>query len=132
MKFSWVKYLLLAMFAFWATGTAKFAHEQLEHHGKDLSVADADDDDDDDDSSFALGTTQPVPSAAHPQHQTPAPHHPCPICQMLAGMVLDKSVPPVLPTPGTQLISTLILFDRVAPTLHACFVLSARGPPTIV
>ncbi len=62
MKSFWLRFLLLLTFAFWATGTAKYAHEQLEHHGKDASI-DGDDDDDD----------LPAPTAVA---QTPSPTTP--------------------------------------------------------
>lgn len=124
MKCCWLKLLLLATFAFWASGAAKFAHEALEHHGLDASV----DDDDDGGSPTATLSSGQAPLSPQPASPVP-PKKPCPICQMLAAMVVDRSAPPVIPTLSTLLIETLVLSDRVAPNIHACFVLSARGPP---
>ena len=125
MKFTWLKYLLLSTFVFWATGAAKYTHEALEHHGQDASV---DDGDDDDDSSSLVAATPANPSTPGPTH--PA-KHPCPVCQMLAGMVVDRSTPPALPTDYSPLVETLAVSDHIAPIVQACFVKSARDPPAI-
>jgi hypothetical protein len=126
MKLYWLRFLLLSTFVFWATGAAKYTHEALEHHGRDASV---DDGDDDDDSSPPLiaAATPVAPVSQH--HSHPPAKHPCPICQMLAAMVVAHTAPPALPPQSTRLISTLILSDRVAPIVHTCLTHSARGPP---
>lgn len=129
MKSYWLKLLLLATFAYWASGAAKYVHEALEHHGRDASL---DDDDDDDDGGPAIAAVSSGPAAAATHGSLPAPAKkkiPCPVCQMLAAMVLDRTAPPVIYTCSTQLVDILVLSDRVAPVLHACFALSARGPP---
>jgi hypothetical protein len=112
MKPFWLRFLLLATFVFWATGTAKYAHEQLEHHGRDASV------DDDDDG-------QPSKS------QTPTQHHPCPVCEMLGAMTAHPSAPPAVPQLSTECIAILIVADRQAPDLFARFTPPARGPPVV-
>jgi|SRR5271170_1157432 len=122
MKPYWLRLLLLATFAFWATGTAKYAHEQLEHHGKDASV---DDDDDDDDSPAPAAVAQSAP----PPKDQPKSHHPCPVCQMLAAMTVDRSTPPPLPQISTECIAILVVADWHAPALFARFTPPARGPP---
>lgn len=123
MKFAWLKLLLLFTFALWASGTAKYAHEQIEHHGKDLSAIGVDDDDDDD-SAVA---------ATPPSHDQPTHHqqHHCPVCEMLAAMSVDKSTPPVLPKITSECIALLVVADRLAPVLSAYFTLPARGPPAL-
>jgi hypothetical protein len=121
MKSLWLKFLLLGTFALWATGMAKYAHEQLEHHGKDLSSV-VNDDDDDDSSSQPPAQQQDQPK----QHS----HH-CPVCEMLAGMTVDQSAPPALPPVSTECVATLVDLDRSAPVLEAHFSLPARGPPVI-
>jgi hypothetical protein len=127
MKPFWLRLLLLLTFAFWATGTAKYAHEQLEHHGKDASI-DGDDDDDDLPASPTPAVAQAIPTTT-PQTQPPKSHHPCPVCQMLAAMTIDRSVPPALPQASTQCIAILAVADWHAPALFARFTLPARGPP---
>jgi hypothetical protein len=124
MKLYWLRLLLLSTFAFWATGAAKYTHEALEHHGRDASV----DDDDDDDSSAPLAAiTQPP---VDPSHQQPVKQkHACPVCQMLAGMVADRSAPPTLPPLVGPLIETLVISDHIAPVVQIRFTASARGPP---
>jgi hypothetical protein len=124
MKFTWLKLLLLGTFAFWASGTAKYTHEQLEHHGRDASV---DNDDDDDDS---VATPVPVSSApTQPGQEQKHEHHPCPICQMMAAMSVDRSAPPALPQLVTDCVATIEIVDHAAPDLHTRYVLPARGPP---
>src|SRR5580658_6295338 len=109
MKPFWLRLLLLATFVFWATGTAKYAHEQLEHHGKDASV----DDNDDDDDSPAPPTVATTAGATTPSPQNqPKSHHPCPVCQMLAAMTVDRSTPPPLPQISTECIAILVVADR--------------------
>jgi hypothetical protein len=124
MKFYWLRFLLLTTFVFWATGAAKYTHEVLEHHGQDASI----DDDDDDDSSAGVATAAlSAPTQQDPSH--PPAKHACPICQMLAGMAVERSTPPALPTNYLPLIETLIIADHVAPIVHASFDHTARGPP---
>jgi hypothetical protein len=120
MKSLWLKLLLLGTFALWATGTAKYAHEAIEHHGKDMSAAGIEDDDDD--------SSIPVTPASHDQPTQHNPH-PCPVCEMLAAMSVDKSAPPALPQLSLDCIATLVVLDRQAPVLFAQFTLPARGPP---
>jgi hypothetical protein len=127
MKSYLLKLLLLGTFAFWASGAAKYLHETLEHHGRDASVDD--DDDDDDLAAPAIASPQSPPQQQNSQQAPAKKKSPCPICQMLAAMVVDRSAPPVIPARSTQLIDRLVLLDRIAPVLHACFALSARGPP---
>jgi hypothetical protein len=127
MKPFWLRLLLLATFVFWATGTAKFAHEQLEHHGKDASLDDNDDDDDLPAPAVATAAQSPTP----PQDQ-PKSHHPCPVCQMLGAMTVDRSTPPTLPQISTECIAILVIADRQAPALFARFTPPARGPPMIL
>jgi hypothetical protein len=121
MKSPWLKFLLLGTFALWATGTAKYAHEQIEHHGKDMSALGIEDDDDDDSSI-------PVTPASHDQPKQ-HDHHPCPVCEMLAAMSVDRSAPPALPQLSLDCIAMLLVVDRQAPVLFAHFTLPARGPP---
>jgi hypothetical protein len=123
MKLPWLKLLLLFTFALWASGTAKYAHEQIEHHGKDLSAIGVDDDDDDD-------SAVPVNSPSHDQQPKHVPHH-CPVCEMLAAMSVDKSTPPALPKVTSECIALLVVLDRQAPALYARFALPARGPPAL-
>jgi hypothetical protein len=140
MKSYWLKLLLLTTFAFWASGLAKYSHEAIEHHGRDASV----DDDDDDDGSESLtsANTPELHGSAQVSNQTntqtftqPSTHAPdkkkgpCPVCQMLAAMVLDRTVPLTSPDCGNQLVCTLILLDLVAPDLLSCLASSARDPP---
>jgi hypothetical protein len=128
MKSYWLKLLLLATFSFWGSGAAKYVHEALEHHGRDASV---DDDDDDDDSTATTLTSNQSQPQRPGSSQTPAKKKsPCPICQMLAAMTVDRSSPPVVFSLSTRLIARLVLLDHATPTLHACYTLSARDPPT--
>jgi hypothetical protein len=122
MKFFWLKFLLLATFVFWASGLAKYTHEALEHHGRDASV----DNDDDDDQSVTVAGPQ---GATHQQQSGQPVKHPCPICQMLAAMTVDRSTPPDLPPLRTDIVGTLIISDWLSPAVNACFTPSARGPP---
>ncbi len=125
MKFYWLRFLLLSAFVFWATGAAKYTHETLEHHGRDAAL---DDDDDDDSSPPVAAVATPVPPVSQDQSHPPAKHA-CPVCQMLAAMVVAHTTPPALPPLSTRLIATLILRDRVATVVHTCLTHSARGPP---
>lgn len=126
MNWFWPKIALLGMFAFWASGTAKYAHEQLEHHGRDMAdIAGAGVDDDDDDSSAIVAQSTPAPSKDQRKHD----HHPCPVCQMLAGMTADRSTPPALPLASNQCIAVLLIPDRETPAVCALFAFAARGPP---
>jgi hypothetical protein len=133
MRLYWLKLLLLSTFVFWASGVAKYAHEALEHHGRDASV----DDDDDDDSSAAVTVAcvalpQKAQTAASKDHSPPHTKHPCPICQMLAAMVVDRSAPPILPQVFLRLIGNLVFRDPVACDISARFARSARGPPPTI
>jgi hypothetical protein len=120
MKSSWLKLLLLMTFAFWASGAAKYTHELIEHHGQDASV-------DDDDDDFAVTSTA---SASQPKDVSHQPvKHPCPICQMFAGMAAARSAPPALPTNYLPLVETLVIADHAAPVVQAAFDHSVRGPP---
>jgi DUF2946 family protein len=123
MKCSWLKLLLLFTFGLWASGTAKYTHEQIEHHGKDLSAIGVDDDDDD-------SAVAPAAQPSQDQQRKHAPHH-CPVCEMLAAMSVDKSTPPVLPKITSECIAVLVVMDRQAPALYARFTLPARGPPAL-
>jgi hypothetical protein len=125
MKLHWLRFVLLATFAFWASGVAKYTHEALEHHGRDASV---DDDDDDDSGDLAVAAA----SKAAPTDQTPVNHptkHPCPVCQMLAGMVVDQSAPPVMLPTSQPLVARLVVCDHLAPVLEISCPQCARGPP---
>lgn len=131
MKSLWLRLLLLGSFAFWASGTAKYVHEQIEHHGHDCSL---DDDDDDDDSLPPALADAAVPAAPSQQsHSAPAtPKHPCMVCQMLAAMVSDHAAPPVITPPPLPLLGTLIVPNWAAPALRSCSTLQARGPPACI
>ena len=128
MKLYWLRILLLSAFTFWGTGAAKYAHEALEHHGRDASV---DDDDDDDDSSASPTVAMAVPTSTplDQSHQPVKQKHPCPVCQMLAAMVVDRSAPPIVPPLCIRLISVLVIADHTAPALPVQFTCLARGPP---
>lgn len=129
MRPRWISIFLLGTFVFWASGTAKFAHEQIEHHGHD--AASADDDDDDDDALPAPPPPASTPAGpAHPRDSHP--HHPCPICQMLAAMTVDRSPPPALPQTPAGCVAVLPVMDWAAPHLLAPFSLPARGPPPAI
>jgi hypothetical protein len=140
MKSYWLKLLLLGAFAFWASGAAKYVHEAIEHHGRDASL----DDDDDDDSAGVIS------AAVSPQQHNPAQtttqtaaqtktetttetsgqkKGPCPVCQMLAAMVLHHTAPPVRADRSNLLIGTLVWLDWVAPSVLSCFASFARDPP---
>ena len=126
MKLYWLRILLLSTFAFWATGAAKYTHEALEHHGRDASV----DDDDDDDDSSATPAAAAVPAIPQDRSHQPAKQtHPCPVCQMLAAMVVNQSAPPVVPPLCIRLIGVLAIADHSTPTVPANFSRFARGPP---
>jgi len=127
MKLWWLKLLLVGTFVFWASGTAKYAHEQIEHHGKDMSVAD---DDDDDDSSVA--PQAPAPTQDTSNSAKPHPHQPCIVCQMLAAMTADRSSPPALPNALSGCIAMLAVAHWQAPALRWHFQLPARGPPAAI
>ncbi len=127
MKSCWPKLLLLVTFAFWASGAAKFAHESLEHHGRDASV---DDDDDDVHSAVPRLTSSHAPTNQQDPSQSPAkPKAPCPVCQMLAAMMVDRSAPPAAAPQSTLHVETLNLVNQLAPAPQARFALPARGPP---
>jgi hypothetical protein len=128
MRLYWLRILLLCTFAFWASGAAKYAHETLEHHGHDASV---DDGDDDEDSSSSVVTTAAGQGANQQDTAHHPAKHPCPICQMLAAMAVDRSSPPALPQLCLRLIGTLSVADHSAPVVPSCFVRSARAPPPV-
>lgn len=120
-----VKLLLLCSFAFWATGAAKVVHELVEHHGGHVSsVVDVDDDDD------APVTVAPPADPAHAEQ--PVHHgHPCPVCEMLAAMVVDQPSPPVTLTPTLDVIATLAPPRWEAPLVTPTYVRLTTGPPAL-
>jgi hypothetical protein len=125
MKFLWIKLLVLSSFTFWGSGLAKHVHEAMEHHGHDASI---EDDDDDDCGPVAKAGLAEQPSETQPAKPKKSP---CPVCQMLAAMTVHHSPPPDFPITSELSIGTATVVDRIAPTLHACFALSARDPPVV-
>jgi hypothetical protein len=129
MRYRWLNIFLLGTFAFWASGAARFAHEQIEHHGHDESSQLDDDDDDDGPPSAVNAASQTAPHTD--THPDPHSHHPCPVCQMLAAMTVHHAPPLDFPINSELSTGTATVVDRTAPTLHACFELSARDPPPV-
>lgn len=112
MQLPWLKLLLLATFAYWATGAARFVHEAVEHRGLHQS-AEVDDDDD-------------APVA----HDQPAHHgHPCPVCQMLAAMVAEQPGPSLSLTPTFDWATSLVLVNHTAPWTRQPLTRLTTGPP---
>ncbi len=92
MRHRWIQLLLLATFAFWATGAAKFVHEAVDHHGGRDACIDGDGCDDDDDGCVAAPTGAITTVAAPADRPAPSPDppkHACPVCQILAAMFVD-------------------------------------------
>lgn len=123
MRAFWIKLLLLSTFAFWATGTAKFTHELLEHHGgRDACV-----DDDGDDCATPLAAA-PTPAGDHPQ-QPAHPGHPCPVCQMLGAMMVDRPPGVAVPHPSAAVVAVPAVFGQAELVVRLKFAPPHTGPP---
>ena len=131
MKLPWLRILLLCTFAYWGTGTAKFLHELVEHHGGRDDAVTADDDDGDVSTVVAAANApvhlstdgKPVKSAPLRHDQT------CFLCQQLSAMAAEKSVPPALPALSLELVARLIVPVWRAPLVRFELNYPARGPP---
>lgn len=119
----WVRILLLATFAYWATGTAKYVHEAVEHHGHDASI------DDDDDAvliSPSRDHSSPLTQSHDPKHK-----HPCPICQMLAATAVVSSSPPIILAPTLDVVAILSTPHWRSPVVRPAFTYLTTGPPIV-
>lgn len=132
MKSLWLRIFLLCTFAYWGTGTAKFLHEQVEHHGgRDDALVD--DKDDGDIADVLAAANAPALTSDHGQH--PAKPKPlrhdetCFLCQQLSAMAAERSAPPVLPAVTLDLVATLVIPDWHAPVVRFSLLHPARGPP---
>src|SRR5258708_2157744 len=113
-----IKLLLLACFAYWASGAALFVHERLEHADGEGGAVIA---------ACSQPTTALDKSTDHkrPHHD----HDDCPTCQLLAHMSVNRSAPP--PPVCVQLprIGAISPVDWRAPVAMAMTFAPIRAPP---
>ena len=124
MRFRWLYLLLLATFAYWATGAAKFVHETTEHQGGRVGLVS---DDDDDDCKVGSAT----PDGGRPDRRPePAQHgHPCPVCQVLAAMVVHGGSTSLPPAVAADPIAVLTVQNHASPVVRPSFSRLTTGPP---
>ena len=115
MKSNWLKFFVLANFAFWASGTARFVHMQIEH-------ADVAFHDDDGCSNASYESTDDHGNKAH-HDQT------CFICNSLSAMIAHSAPAVVAPAVSLDVIATLIVNDWQSPTVGSHYDHSGRDPP---
>lgn len=116
MKLGPVKFLMLAVFAYWASGLGRYLHERIEHCPDAAARA-------------RLVAAQGVPSvhAADDSHS----EQDCPICSMLAHMAVGGSAPPLLIYLANDRHAALVFPDRPTPLSSYEQFLPSRGPPSL-
>ena len=113
MKLRWLGILLMASFAFWATGAARLAHELLEH---------------DADAQITCGVCGfRVPSEQQPGHTHN--HDECAICQTLAAMTAANGAPPASVDAHAPCPHTLRLIQFSPRVICVAWLEPSCGPP---
>jgi len=114
MKTSAFKLLLVAIFAFWATGLAQYTHEMVEHVGPQRAAEEL----------HAPGNS----SHSNPQHHSDSDDD-CPTCAMFASMAAGPIAVPVLIGPPRRVVPAPTLPEHVAPRAPLIQVEHSRAPP---
>jgi hypothetical protein len=113
--------LLLAAFAYWATGVAQYVHERLEHG---FGVAKT--------TTLHDSTARPVQgnSGGNPPSHEPDDHDDCLTCQSLKIMKAAPVAAPVLaPQPTLLRHESPPILEREAPVLSFVVFIPSRAPP---
>jgi hypothetical protein len=104
-----IQLLLLASFAFWASGSAAYLHELIEHsHAQSAMHADA--------------------SVSKPGKQGHSEED-CPICASLAAMHLSPIAPSVAVTSTLLCVGSTPVLNSSDPSSRTVSIPQSRGPP---
>jgi hypothetical protein len=107
-----IQLLLLASFAFWASGSAAYLHELLEHsHASPAMHASA-------------GISKPG-KQGHSEAD-------CPICASLAAMHLSTIAPSVAMTSALLCVGSTPVLNLIDPSSRTVSLPQSRGPPAKV
>jgi len=107
-----IQFLLLACFAFWASGSAAYLHELIEHsHAQPAMHAGA-------------GVSKPV-KQGHSEAD-------CPICASLAAMHLSPIAPSVVVTSALLCVGSTPVLNSSDPSSRTVSIPQSRGPPAQV
>ncbi len=113
MKNSAFKLLLVAIFAFWATGLAQYTHEMVEHVGPQRAAD-------------KLHTSS---NSSHSQQHHSDSDDDCPTCAMFASMAAGPIAVPLIVGPPQRVVPAPALRDHLAPTAPLLQVHRSRAPP---
>lgn len=113
MKTSAFKLLLVAIFAFWATGLAQYTHEMVEHVGPQRAAK----------RLHASGS-----SSHSPQHPSDSDDD-CPTCAMFASMAAGPLATPLAIGPLQIVEVASAVPEHVAPRAPLLQVEHSRAPP---
>jgi hypothetical protein len=119
MRLRHLQFVLLASFAFWATGAARFLHERIEHGGVPVASTNAS-------AQNVTFLSYVVCGSDAPAHM----HDDCSVCDGLASMVAGSPAPCFSVGSGERLIGIIRSFDpQITLAQFIQFPLS-RGPPS--
>lgn len=113
MKNSAFKLLLVAIFAFWATGLAQYTHEMVEHVGPQRAAE-------------KLHTSN---SSSHSQQHHSDSDDDCPTCAMFASMAAGPIAVPLIVGPPQRVALAPALPEHVAPKAPLLQIEHSRAPP---
>lgn len=113
MKTSAFKLMLVAIFAFWATGLAQYTHEMVEHVGPQRAA----------EKLHASGN-----SSHSPQHHSDSDDD-CPTCAMFASMAAGPIAAPIVIGPPRIVAVASAVPEHVAPKAPLLQVEHSRAPP---
>jgi hypothetical protein len=104
-----IQFLLLASFAFWASGSAAYLHELLEHSHAQPAV------------HAGVGISKPA-KQGHSEDD-------CPICASLAAMHLSPIAPSVAVTSALLCVGSTPVINLTDPSSSTVSIPQSRGPP---
>lgn len=114
-----VKLVMLAAFAYWASGVAQYLHERIEHCPDSGECQAA-----------TCNLSAPGVHSVQPGRHSHSEED-CPICSMLAHMSVGQSAPPPLIHLAHYCHASPIVPDHRTPLSSYELFLPSRGPPSV-
>jgi hypothetical protein len=110
----WIQLLLLASVAFWATGSAAYLHELIEHTHAPAAYAD-----------------RAITKASKPGGHRDSEQE-CPVCASLAAMHLANVAPTIAVSAATPCVGSAVVYQSFTLSKSAISLPQTRGPPSLL